>query len=54
MTRRRPGYRASSRAIGSGPVNRAATGPEPQCVTTGTPADASWPHTSSSSGWFGS
>ena len=47
VTGEEPGRRA-------GPVNRPGTGPEPQCVTTGTRASASRPHASSSSGSFGS
>ena len=43
------GCAASTAPNGPGPVCRPGSGPLPQCTTTGTPASASMPHTSSSS-----
>ncbi|BCK69778.1 hypothetical protein Srufu_037310 [Streptomyces libani subsp. rufus] len=54
MISRSRGWRASSRAIGSGPVCLPGAGPEPQWMTTGTPASARAPHTGSSSASAGS
>jgi hypothetical protein len=48
-----PGYRASTAPNGPGPVCSVPTGACPACTTTGTPASASSPHTSSSCGSMG-
>ncbi len=48
------GWRARSCPTGPGPVNRPGAGPDPQCITTGTPASASSPQAGSSSGSLGS
>ncbi|SKV82773.1 Uncharacterised protein [Mycobacteroides abscessus subsp. abscessus] len=38
---------------GSGPVNSPGAGPDPQWITTGTPASSMRPHTGTSSGSVG-
>jgi hypothetical protein len=48
-----PGCRASTTPNGPGPVCSVPTGACPACITTGTPASASNPHTSSSRGSVG-
>ncbi len=53
-TSRSRGWRASTRATGSGPVCLPGAGPEPQWTTTGVPASASSPQQASSASSEGS
>jgi hypothetical protein len=51
---RQPGMPGEQVGYRSGPRGGPGTGPDPQCVTTGTPVSASSPQTSRSSGSLGS